>query len=130
MMSDLSRRSAGKVNLGNALVSDLPPRATVPTSQPRVKVDDTIAPQNYHTTQVQIGTTPTLIAAARAQRSAIKITNLGVIDVYLGNGKNLLTTNGDLLLGTKGSFQIIPTQSAIWGIAASATTVSVAEVFN
>jgi hypothetical protein len=129
--SDLSTRRAGKVNLGNALVPDLPPSATVPTPDRRISVNDNRAPENVSTGQVQIAANiPVLIVPARASRAAVKITNLGATDIFLGHSIRLTLVNGDLFPGGRGGAVIVPTQSALYAIATAATSVSWMEFFD
>ncbi len=80
------------------------------------------------TAQVSVGTSSTQIVAARAGRGSVKITNLGTNDVYIGVS-GVTTGNGDLLPGTKGASIVVPTNAAIFGVAGTAQTVSVMEVF-
>lgn len=80
------------------------------------------------TAQVSVGTTATQIVAARAGRGSVKITNLGTTDVFIGVA-GVTATTGDLLPGTKGASIVIPASVAVFGVAATAQTVSVMEVF-
>lgn len=80
------------------------------------------------TAQVSVGTTATQIVAARAGRGSVKITNLGTTDVFIG-AAGVTSTTGDLLPGTKGASITIPSNAAIFGIAGTAQSVSVLEVF-
>lgn len=70
----------------------------------------------------------TLIAAARTGRISITITMLGAVDAFLGN-TGLTSATGTLLLGTKGSSITLGTSAAIYGIAASAVSVSYVETY-
>lgn len=80
------------------------------------------------TAQVSVGTTSTQVVAARAGRGSVKITNLGTTDVFIGV-TGVTTTTGDILPGTKGASITIPTNAAVFAVAATAQTVSVMEVF-
>jgi len=80
------------------------------------------------TAQVSVGTTATQIVAARAARGSVKITNLGTTDVFIGVA-GVTSTTGDLLPGTKGASITIPSNAAVFGIAGTAQSVSVLEVF-
>lgn len=83
---------------------------------------------SFATAQVSVATSATQIVAARANRGSVKITNLGTNDVYIGVA-GVTTTTGDLLPGTKGASIVVPTNVAVFGIAAAAQSVSVMEVF-
>lgn len=85
---------------------------------------------NIATAQVSVATSSTLIAAARAGRGSIKITNItGAQQIYIGN-TGVTTATGDLLPAAVGASITIPANVAIYGIAATAAqTVSVMEVF-
>lgn len=82
------------------------------------------------TSQVAVGTSATQIVAARSGRLAVTITMLGAGDIFVGpNTPTLTTSNGTLLLGTKGSSVTLPTQAAVFGIGAAGQSVSVLETF-
>jgi len=78
--------------------------------------------------QVSAGTTSTQIVAARSGRMAVTIVNGGTNDVFIGVTGVTITT-GVLLPGTKGASVTIPTQAAVFGVAAVAQTVSFIETF-
>ena len=78
------------------------------------------------TAQVSVGTGSTLIVAARADRASVTITNLGTVDIYIGN-TGVTAGTGTLLVGTKGAAITIPTTAAVYGIGASAQSVSFME---
>lgn len=80
------------------------------------------------TAQVSVGTASTQIVAARAGRGSVKITNLGTTDVFIGVS-GVTSTTGDLLPGTKGASITIPTNAAVFGVAGTAQSVSVMEVY-
>lgn len=80
------------------------------------------------TSQVSVGTSATQIVPARSGRVAVTITMVGAADVWVG-ATGVTVSNGALLLGTKGSSITIPTQSAVFGIAGTAQTVSVLETY-
>lgn len=84
------------------------------------------------TSQVALNSsTATLIVAAREGRKSVTLTQLGSVDVYVGNSSAVTTSTGDLLLGTKGTQKVIYSASAIWGISASATpSVSYSENYD
>lgn len=81
------------------------------------------------TAQVSVASTATLVAAARAGRGAVIVTNLGAVAVYLG-AAGVTTTTGTLLPGVVGASVTIPTSAAVYGVDATGTqAVSVAEVY-
>ena len=83
----------------------------------------------FATNQVSVAATATVVAAARAGRKAITITNTGTTDVYVG-GASVTTSNGTLLAGIKGASLTINTQAAVSAIVASGTqTVSYVETY-
>jgi hypothetical protein len=71
------------------------------------------------TGQTTIGTAATLIKVRNACRRAIKITNLGATDVFISFSLSVNPISGDLLLGVKGSFIVIPTTLDVYGIVAT-----------
>lgn len=83
---------------------------------------------NQATSQVSVGTSATLIAAARLGRNAITITNAGTTAVWIGNAGVTVAT-GTLLAGVVGASITIPTQAAEYAVAGSAQTVSILETF-
>jgi hypothetical protein len=90
----------------------------------------TPTPNGFRTAQVSVGTTATLLCAARADRRAVTIEDLGSTDVYIGDA-NVTTGNGILLPGGAGSSITIPTTAAIYGIVGTGTqTVGVAETYS
>jgi hypothetical protein len=85
---------------------------------------DTVA-----TAQVTVGTSATVIAAARAGRSSITITNMGTTDVLIGLA-GVTTANGLLLVGTKGASVTLACNGALSGIVGTGTqAVSVLEIY-
>jgi len=89
------------------------------------------------TGQVTIGNTATLISDVRGDptvssfgRRSIKITNLGAVDVFIGDA-SVTAVTGDLLPGARGAFVALPTTAAIFGIVASGTqAISFIEVYD
>lgn len=86
---------------------------------------------NFATSQATAATTAsTPLAAARAGRVAVTITNLGTVDIWLGATTGVTTTTGTLLPGTKGASVTIPTNAAVYGVVATGTqAVSVMETY-
>ncbi len=81
------------------------------------------------TSQVSVAATATLVAAARATRNAVTVTNLGAVDVFCGTA-GVTTTTGTLLVGTKGAALTIPTIADVYCIVAAATqSVTVLETY-
>lgn len=76
--------------------------------------------EDFETTQVVIGTTPTLIAAGRLGADDITIENLGTTQVFLGNA-SVSTTTGFPIPGVAGASLTIPVTTALYGIVASGT---------
>lgn len=77
---------------------------------------------SFATNQVTVqSTSATKIVAQNTGRKTVLITNLGSVAIYLGPNSNVTTTTGQLLPGTAGASISIPSTSAVWGIAASAT---------
>jgi len=60
------------------------------------------------TGQVNVTEQPTLIKVRNDCRRAIKVTNLGATDVWIGFSPSVSPISGDLLLGVKGSFIVMP----------------------
>jgi len=83
------------------------------------------------TSQITIGTTATLIAAARAGRGSIKVTNTGTTVAFLGNSTGVTITTGDYLAGAVGAANTYGYQGALYGIVATGTAVvTVSEVYG
>jgi hypothetical protein len=80
------------------------------------------------TSQVTVGTGSTQIVAARSGRVSVTVRNLGTLAFYVGV-TGLTTGNGFLVPGVVGAEVTIPTQAAVFGIAAVAQAVSVLEVY-
>lgn len=68
------------------------------------------------------------IISSNPNRRSIKITNLGTEDVYIAFGQNASTITGDLLVGVKGAFVVIPATLEIWAIATGAVMISYMEL--
>lgn len=68
--------------------------------------------------QVAIGTIPTQIFNPR-RRCSIKITQLGTVDVYVGFNSTVSTLSGDLLIGIKGAWLIVDSNTPLWAVAGS-----------
>ena len=82
------------------------------------------------TAQVDVGSSPTLIIAARDDRRAVLVVNHGTADVFIGDS-TVSALTGLLLPGTKGAALSVPTDVAIYGIVASGIQrVSAAEIFG
>jgi hypothetical protein len=80
------------------------------------------------TSQVTVGTGATQIVPARSGRRAVTIQNNGTGAFYVGV-TGLTVANGYLVPGVVGASVTIPTQAAVFGIAAVAQAVSVLETF-
>lgn len=81
--------------------------------------------EGFTTAQVSVGTTATLLAAAADGRDSVIVTNMGTVDVFIGDA-NVTTSNGALLAGVKGTTLIIPATTALYGrVAAGTQAVSV-----
>ncbi len=85
----------------------------------------------FKTSQVSVASTAngTQLTAANSSRSGIQITNLSSTDIYVGEqATGLTTSNGHLLLGTKGASISFSTTSAVYAIASTGSaTVSILE---
>lgn len=119
-------------NLGNvvdvSVANPLPVQSTTSATPaaPNSVIDRGSA--SFATAQVTVGTTNTQIAAARTGRRAITIENLGTGAFYVGV-TGVTVANGYLVPGVLGATVTIPTQAAVFGIAAAAQAVSVLETF-
>jgi hypothetical protein len=109
-------------------ISDAVTQASAPAPLPSSVVE--LGADSCQTGQTVLNAnTAALIKVRNECRRAIKITNLSAIDVYIGFSPSVNSLSGDLLLGTRGSFIVIPTTLDVYGIAASgAPTVSYMEV--
>jgi hypothetical protein len=87
------------------------------------------APSNFTPAQVSVGTSATLIAAARTGRQLLTIVNTTTTAIYLG-GSGVTTSTGHLLPGVVGASLTIPYTGAMYGVVASSTaTVTEAETY-
>lgn len=73
------------------------------------------------TGQVTVTSTATLIKVRNGCRRAIKVTNLGTTDIFIGLSPSVTTISGDLLVGVKGAFIVIPTTLDVYAIVATGT---------
>ena len=93
-----------------------------------------IGTANFATAQISVGTSATLIVAARSGgrgtgRKTTCITNTSTTAVYLG-GSGVTTSTGDLLAAGAGTGKCFDTQAAIYGIVASGSeTVTETETY-
>jgi hypothetical protein len=74
----------------------------------------------FATSQVTVGSTPTLISAARDGGDSVTIENLGATQVFIG-GPNVSTTTGFPIPGVAGASLTLGATTAIYGIVASGT---------
>jgi len=74
----------------------------------------------YNTGQATVGTTATMIAAARPGRKDIVIINHGTADVFVG-GAVVTTGTGALLIGVKGAGLSITSEGPVYGVIGSGT---------
>jgi hypothetical protein len=72
---------------------------------------------HWPVTQVSVDNTAggILLMAARAGRAGVNVTQLGTIDVWLGQA-GVTTATGALLVGVKGASRFIPSATDIYGI--------------
>lgn len=87
-----------------------------------------IKPDEGTSGQVSLRTNATQIINARRGRCGVKLTNVSDVDIFIGWNGSVTIQAGDLLLGVKGSWIFIPTESAIWGVCPSSAVVSYLEV--
>lgn len=103
------------------------PQAATSTASPsftRVVGQTTIV-----TTTVTVGTTATVLAAARTGRGSVKVTQIGTTEVFIGPA-GVTTANGDLLVGTRGAANTYGYAGALSGIVATGTQeVRVVEIY-
>jgi UDP-N-acetylglucosamine enolpyruvyl transferase len=85
-------------------------------------------PANIATAQPSVGTTSTLVVAARTGRAAVTIENLTSTPIYLG-ASGVTSTTGMLLPGVVGASMTIEGSMAVYGVASVAASVSVLETF-
>jgi hypothetical protein len=84
--------------------------------------------QQLATTQVSVGTTATLLAAARADRARINITVTAANTCAIGN-TGVTTTTGYPLQPTAGVSMTLETNAAVYAVCSATTTVGVLEQF-
>ncbi|WP_416463945.1 hypothetical protein [Sphingomonas sp. VDB2] len=80
------------------------------------------------TGQISVGTSSTLVAAARSGRGKITVTLHGANDCYFGNA-GVTTTTGFRIKGVDGASYPIETSAAIYGACSATTTVSFIEQY-
>lgn len=79
------------------------------------------------TDQVSVGATATLLAGKELGRRVLKVVNMGTEDVFIGD-ENVTTSNGYLLVGTKGAEVEVWTDGPVYAVAANAVDVGVLQV--
>ena len=91
----------------------------------------TIGARYIASTQVSVGTSPTLISPARATRRSVLLVNVGGSSkVYFGN-TTVSTAAGSYLPAVDGASLSVPTTAEIWAVVASSTqNVSALEVYD
>jgi hypothetical protein len=85
-----------------------------------------VASAGTATGQVNVGTSATLIVAARAVRQNLTIVNMGTVDIYIGNA-GVTTATGLLLAGIRGANISITTPLAVYAVAGSTQAISYME---
>jgi len=86
---------------------------------------------NWDTGQVTVSSTATQIVPARTTRRSVVIEQLGSTDVYLGPTSAVTTSDGFLLVGTKGGQFTVPWTGSVYGIVAAGTqAVAYSEVWD
>lgn len=102
------------------------PQATVNANGARSVQN--VVPASIATGQVAVGTSATLVAAARATRQAITIVSASAVVFYVGN-TGVTAANGQYVAAAAGASITINTTAAIYAVGASAVTVSYMETY-
>ena len=76
---------------------------------------------DFNTGQVSVLATATRIVGQNTGRKSVLITNLGTIDIYLGDSPQVTTATGQLLPGTKGATISINATGPVYGISSGAS---------
>lgn len=74
------------------------------------------------TGQVTVASTATLIVPANENRIDLRLTKLGVPNVYLGCDNSVTITSGHVFAGTCGTSLQFATTGAVYGITTGATS--------
>jgi len=77
---------------------------------------------SFNTGQYTASATAGLLVASRRERTAIQITNLGSVAVYVG-ASGVTSGTGHLLPGVVGSSITVPSPDAFYVITASSTSI-------
>lgn len=83
---------------------------------------------NMATGQVAVGTTATLVVAARAARQRVTITSTSAVVFYVGNS-NVTAVTGAYVAGATGASITLDTGAAVYAVGAAAVTVSYVELY-
>lgn len=79
-----------------------------------------VGASNFVTGQVALSSTATQIVSSRSTRRSITIVNLSTTDMYIGSS-GVTTSNGQLLLGVKGTAITLEVIGAVYGIVTTGT---------
>ena len=83
---------------------------------------------NMNANQVSVGTTATLVVAARTGRGMVTVSQIGTSDIYCGPTSGVTASTGEIVPGTKGASYTEAYTGAVYCITASGTdTVSFVE---
>jgi hypothetical protein len=118
---EFQTQQTGKTVVGTVMMCISGGNLAVPCgSSAPIAVTTTTSSSTIATNQVTIGTTATQVVPVRSGRSAVKITNLGTVDIFCG-AAGVTTTTGDLLAGVKGGALTIPSGAAVFCVVATGT---------
>lgn len=79
--------------------------------------------------QVAVGTTGTLVVAARTGRQSVTISSTSAVVFYIGNAVGVTASTGLYVAGTAGASITINTAAAVYAVGVSAVTLSYLEAY-
>ena len=88
-----------------------------------------IGTPTFSTNQVAVGTTGTLVVAARAGRQSVTLTSLTAVAYYVGNAMGVTTGTGFPIPAAAGASITLATSAAVYAVGASAVTIGYVETY-
>lgn len=125
--------SAANMGAAPALFVQVDPQgvyATPPTTNPNgSRSVQQIGTPSFAANQIAVGTTGTLVVAARAGRQAVTLTSLTAVAYAVGPGAGVTTATGFPVPAVAGASVTIQTSAAVYAVGASAVTIGYLETF-
>jgi len=125
--------SAANMGAFPALVVNVDPNGvytTPPTTNPNgSRSVQQIGTPSFAVGQIAVGTSGTLVVAARTGRQAVTLTSLTAVAYSVGNTVGVTTASGFPIQAVAGAGVTIQTSAAVYAVGASAVTIGYVETF-